>query len=247
MERLKNVIFMISLAVISLQAAANVEHPHPPAKVPQIPTTKFTWDGTFRTNGRTVDEPPVTVPLTIRGKQQGDFFDVYMQQGGPKNREIWVENLIYQGDLYTITHTWNRPVPDRVLNTCFKSPEITVDDLNGILKASQLVGPEVINIDRKGGPELVNHFRSSCLSSIFFGLIKVNIFSDIYVPRGASYPWKRWLQFGDGVGLDRNNDEWFFFDSHKNKADPIELPAACAEDKVVVVEQGECSNLQQQP
>jgi hypothetical protein len=143
--------------------------------------------------------------------------------------------LIYKDALYTITRRWHRELPDGILGVCFKSPDISVDDLNGILKSSRLVGPEVVD------QQAVNHFRSSCLSSTFFGLIRVDVFSDIYVPRNRSYPWVKWLQFGDGVSLDLHNDEWFIFDAHYDHADAIKLPIACK--NAVEIIQDPCKNL----
>jgi hypothetical protein len=234
MNQWKNIIFMTSLAVTTIHATANVEHL--PAKVPQIPTTEFTWKGTFRANGAKLGEPSVTAPLIISGKKHEGFFNLYMQQGSETDPKIWVENLIYKNSLYTITHRWHREVPEGIRGVCFKSPGISVRDLNGILKSSRFVGPEIVD------DKPVNHFRSSCLSSIAFGLIKVNIFSDIYVPQDSSYPWVRWLQFGDGVSLDLHDDEWFLFDRYKHTADHIELPAACVSG-AVEVEQAPCSKL----
>lgn len=234
MGQLKNIIFMISFTAISMHAA-NAENFPEKEKVPQIPTTDFTWKGTFRANGKTINDPPVFAPLVIRGKQGKHSFNVYMQQGSKTDPDIWVENLIYNNSLYTITHRWHRELPDGIKNVCFKSEGISVDDLNGILKSSRFVGREIVD------DKPVNHFRSSCLSSIFYGLIKVNIFSDIYVPPGRSYPWQRWLQFGDGVSLDLHDDEWFLFDHYKKTSDDIELPLAC--EKPTLVEQAPCSNL----
>jgi hypothetical protein len=137
--------------------------------------------------------------------------------------------------LYTITHRWHREIPDGILGVCFKTPNVSVKDLNKILQSSRLVGPEIV--DNKP----VNHFRSTCLSSTLFGLIRINLFSDIYVPRDRPYPWIKWLQFGDGVSLDLHHDEWFIFDHYSHHAKDIHLPAAC--DYAVEVIQDPCSNL----
>ena len=53
------------------------------------------------------------------------------------------------------------------------------------------------------------------------------MFSDIYVPAGRSYPWAKWLQFGDGVGPDPQQDEWFLVDDAYSYPDEIVLPKQC--------------------
>jgi hypothetical protein len=210
---------------------------------PQIPTENFEWNGTFRVPGQPV---PVITDLTIRGMWQtgwfGKRFDLYLEQG-VKGGQYWVENLIYEKHMYTITHKWPGIGPP-ISEVCYKSlNEITVDDLNTILKSAQLVGLE--KIDRTS----MNHFRVSCLSKsqIVIGLellpaVTVNIFSDIYVQPGLSQPFERWLQFGDAVGLSKQHDEWFFFHEHNQHPKEIALPRQCRGLPVLVL-QHPCSNL----
>src|SRR5215510_14388869 len=145
-----------------------------------------------------------------------------MEQGF-EGGEYWVENLIYQEHLDTITHKWPKVGPP-VSGFCYKSQnEITVESLNAILESSQLVG--LGKIDRTP----MHHFRISCLSkSQLVGVplpaVTVDIFSDIYVPPGRSHPFKRWLQFGDAVGLSKQHDEWFFFEEQNKHPEEILLP-----------------------
>jgi hypothetical protein len=175
-----------------------------------------------------------------------------MEQG-TKGSGTWVENLIYENKLYTITHEWHIPLDPfpEILDVCFEntaymsspdeSPDITVDDLNGILASSRLVGLEKI------GGKPMNHFRTTCLTGIpvlppdLF--VPVSIFSDIYVRPGRSYPWERWLQFGDGVGLDPQHDEWFLFDEWNSSPADIILPPQCQEAISKKVQQLPCRNL----
>jgi hypothetical protein len=200
-----------------------------PVKKPQIPSDNFEWNGTFRVPG---EGKPVITDLTIRGMWQDGYFNVYMQQGF-KGGEVWVENLIYQNHFYTITHEWPGGVK---VPGCYGSlNEISVDHLNGILASSQLVGLERID----GTP--MNHFRVSCLSTTYF-IIPLNIFSDIYVRPGRSHPFERWLQFGDGVGLSKQHDEWFFFEEHNTHPKEFGLPLQCVEQPIPVLQQP-CSNL----
>ena len=56
------------------------------ARVPQIPIRNFEWTGTFRVPGQ---EVPVITDLTISGKWQNGFFNLYMEQGFEGN-DYWV-------------------------------------------------------------------------------------------------------------------------------------------------------------
>ena len=87
---------------------------------------------------------PVVTDLTIRGMWQNGYFNLYMEQGF-EGEEYWVENLIYQNHLYTITHNWPNLGPP-VYGFCYKSlNEVTVPGLNGVLESAQLVGLETID------------------------------------------------------------------------------------------------------
>ena len=215
-----------------------------PARIekPRIPTDNFEWNGTFRVPGRET----VITDLTIRGMWQAGYFNLYMQQGF-EGGQYWVENLIYQNHLYTITHTWPG-LGFPVTGACYKSlDEVTVPGLNGMLAGSHLVGREKID----GTP--VNHFRASCLSQSQIVIvldgrvvplsppIPVQIFSDIYVKPGHAQPFERWLQFGDAVGLSKHHDEWFFFTEHNSAPRDFQLPWQCLVP--ILMTQAPCSNL----
>jgi hypothetical protein len=218
---------------------AGTRHDDPSEQVekPQIPTENFEWNGTFRVPG---EAEPVVTDLTIRGMWQNGYFNLYMEQGFDGGA-YWVENLIYQNHLYTITHTWPNLGPP-VTGFCYKSlNQVTVQGLNGVLESAQLVGLEIID----GTP--MNHFRASCLSkSQIVGLpppaVTVNIFSDIYVQPNSPQTFERWLQFGDAVGLSKQHDEWFFFEGQNNHPEEIQLPWQCSIFPLLVL-QGPCSNL----
>jgi hypothetical protein len=185
----------------------------------------------------------------------------YQKEQGKKYSDVWVENLIYRDKLYTITHKWHTKLDDDILGKCFETTvynaadpanplPITVDGLNALLDSSRLVGLEVID----GIP--MNHFRATCLSlaaiptrddstPLLPPFFPIKIFSDIYVLEGQSYTWTKWLQFGDGVGPDPQNDEWFLFDEWNSDPDDIVLPKQCQDgnsDKRYV-QQSACNNL----
>lgn len=221
-------------------------------KPPQIPKQDFEWNGTFVANGAKLSDPQIMTDLTISGKWQKNkedewFFNLYMEQGSEdEDSPVWVENLVFEDSLYTITHRWHLEIP-WYLKLCVVSPNISVDDLNGILLSSRHVGLEKI-----GGTPM-NHFRTSCLTGPRAEptpappttKFPVSIFSDIYVRPGRSYPWERWLQFGDGVGLDTQHDEWFLFDEWNHNPKDIELPLLC--HVPIPVEQIPCQNLIEKP
>jgi len=232
------------------------------AEKPQIPKQDFEWNGVMIGNAERVDAPQVVVDLTIRGKWQGEYFNVYMEQGNKYSEDLWVENLVFKDKLYTITHKWHTDGAKDIIGICFENTiyneadpanplPITVDGLNALLDSSRFVGLEVID----GTP--MNHFRTTCLSKagivvevprppIYIPLLfqNFNVFSDIYVLDGQPYTWTKWLQFGDGVGPDPQMDEWFLFNEWNSEPDDIELPCECEEwsPKLVKVQMKPCTN-----
>jgi len=222
---------------------------------PQIPMHNFEWQGSFIGNAEKLSDPQVEYKLTVRGKWQNGYFNLYMEQG-TKDDDTWVENLIYEDKLYTITHKWHTEFDlkgicfqNMVYNTedPWKPLPITVAGFNRGLQHSRLVGLEKI------GGKPMNHFRHTCLSlaSPQFGpldpddpenedAIPFKVFSDIYVPAGRSYPWIKWLQSGDGVGPDPQQDEWFIANKSKRNPDNIVLPWQCI--LPIYVQQTTCTN-----
>lgn len=187
------------------------------------------------------------------GEDGNEYFNLYMEQGDV-NGNTWVQNFIYEDKLYTMTRKWHTELPDLlpgaslvgmcIQNEIYNSDDpwnplsITVDGLNIGLTSSRLVGVEIID----GEP--MNHFRHTCLAHASPQLllpllpfdpadkdnplaIPFRAFSDIYVPVGESYPWTKWLQYGDGVGPDPHQDEWFLANKFDNVPADIILPEAC--------------------
>lgn len=240
---IQKITFMAGLILTSIGVYAKDTSVKQEIKSPQIPDSgRFVWEGTFRSNGPTPAAQPVTAPLLIQGEKNGRFFNLYMQQGTATDPNVWVENLIYENKMYSITHRWHGV--DQ-LKLCFRADDITVADLNNLLKSSQFVALETIE------GQQMNHFRTSCLSTVTIKdtniSTRMNIFSDIYVNPNNEKDWKRWLQFGDGVGLDIHHDEWFILGKDKNKnaneIPKIKLPQACENAIVIPIVQGPCTNL----
>lgn len=268
-------LFSIVLFCVACSNGESANDPTFGPDKPQIPKQDFEWNGVFKGSdvyqgtAADFDAPQVVEPLTIRGQWQGEHFNLYMEQGN-RGATTWVENLIFNRKFYTITHEWHTNLPDGIKGKCFetvvynnaeptKPLPITVDSLNSILKSSRFVALEVID----GQP--MNHFRATCLSASsvpsdtaetpsferdgktvyippFF---PIKIFSDIYVPEGEIYAWTKWLQFGDGVGPDPQNDEWFLFEEWNEYPADIVLPTQCHEGSAEkqYVQQSVCENL----
>lgn len=213
------------------------------------------------------------------GEDGETYFNLYMEQGDA-NSDTWVENFIYGDKLYTITRKWHTDLPvifpdgSTILGKCFQNEiynsanpseplSIDVDGFNRGLASARLVGVEKVD----GKP--MNHFRHTCLSRVSPQFlypfehwdptdennklaIPFKMFSDIYVPVGKSYPWAKWLQYGDGVGPDPQEDEWFLADRFYNDPDDIVLPQECKTGNewpflgamtLVYAEQTTCTNL----
>jgi len=221
-----------------------------------IPTKReFEWTGRFVAKSLGVD-----TKLTIRGKEQNGSFDILMEQGCTSDDDpVCVQNFVYGNKFYTVTHDWPEiEGVSNILGTCFASTNsVTVDDLNFLLASARFVGTE--EVDRKK----MDHFRATCIGRTVVNVDGVNIcqrlsaFSDLYVPPGRGYrtgkratrnrnptgkPFYKWLQTGDGVGLDPQQDEWFLIDSERRRAGPIDLPDACNNGAVQVLQQP-CKNL----
>lgn len=213
------------------------------------------------------------------GEDGIEYFNLYMVQGD-KHSNTWVENYIFENKLYTMTRKWHTELPDLLpgvplVGKCIQNEiynkdnpweplPITVEGLNIGLASSRLVGVEKID----GKP--MNHFRHTCLShaapQLLLPLIPMDpgnkdnplsipfkAFSDIYVPVGKSYPWAKWLQYGDGVGPDPQQDEWFLADRYYQGSPDIVLPKQCelgnewikgeGDETLIITYQTTCTNL----
>lgn len=73
------------------------------------------------------------------------------------------------------------------------------------------------------------------------------------MPVEKSYPWAKWLQYGDGVGPDPQQDEWFLADKFYDDPADIVLPEQCktgnewvkgiGDRTLIITYQTTCTNL----
>lgn len=189
----------------------------PPPKIPR----NFQWTGRYF-----VPDLDAEVPFTWNGKN-GNFQMI----AGNESSAIHFTNLIYNGNLYTLTYKW----PGVPRNPCSNVGPFTLDDLNKGLESSRFVGAETLH-DKK--TREVNHFRAGVVYEpgpdvipAIPGVPQVRIpimSGDLYVDRKD--PTKVWkvLQFGLQNLYDKNLDEWIVIDSSKASAGKVTLPDECA-------------------
>ena len=189
----------------------------PPPKIPR----NFQWTGRY-----IVPDLDAEVPFTWNGKD-GNFQMI----AGDEDSPIHFTNLIFDGNLYTLTYTW----PDVPRNPCSNVGPFTLDDLNTGLESSRFVGAETLH-DKKARE--VNHFRAGVVFEpgpdvipAIPGVPQIRIpvmLGDLYVDRKD--PKKLWkvLQFGLQNLYDANLDEWIVIDSSKPSAGAVTLPDECA-------------------
>jgi hypothetical protein len=189
----------------------------PPPKIPR----NFQWTGRY-----IVPDLDAEVPFTWNGKD-GNFQMI----AGDDDSPIHFTNLVYDGNLYTLTYTW----PGVPRNPCSNVGPFTLDDLNTGLESSRFVGAETLHDAKE---RKVNHFRAGVVWEPGPEVIppipgvpqvRIPIMSgDLYVDQKD--PRKLWkvLQFGLQNLYDANLDEWIVIDSSKPSAGKVELPDECA-------------------
>jgi len=189
----------------------------PPPKIPR----NFRWTGRY-----IVPDLDAEVPFTWNGKD-GNF----QMTAGDEDSPIHFTNLIYDGNLYTLTYKW----PGVPRNPCSNVGPFTLDDLNKGLESSRFVGAETLQ-DAK--PRKVHHFRAGVVwepgPEVIPAIpgvpqVRIPIMSgDLYIDRKD--PTKVWkvLQFGLQNLYDTNLDEWIVIDSSKASAGKVTLPDECA-------------------
>ncbi|MCH6163407.1 hypothetical protein [Streptomyces marispadix] len=162
----------------------------------------------------------ITVPFRWRGRNG----DSQMIAGGPQY-PIWFTNLIYRGDLYTLTYKW----PNLRDHTCSKIPGLGLSELNGFLKRSRFVGREIL---QRNPRRHVNHWRAGVvLPKLPPGkFLRLPLaLGDIYVDQRDRGRFWQVLQFGVQNLYDPELDEWAMMDTFDRKPGKVTLPRECAD------------------
>ena len=209
---------MVIAMLASAVPLAGATKAPPPPKVPD----DFTWTGRYL-----VPDLDIDVPFTWHG----DGGNMQMVAGG-ENDPIHFTNLIYDGQLYTLTYTW----PGIERRPCSPIGPFTVADLNKGLAKARFVGPEILEQPRR---RRVNHFRAGIVfeppPEILppipgIGTIRIPVMSgDIYVDRRDPEKFWQVLQFGIQNLYDPEQDEWIVIDKISKRAGDVELPDECTQ------------------
>lgn len=193
--------------------AAAAERPAaktPPPRLPRNFRGKGSW---------IVRDLGITVPFTWEGRNG----DSQMTAGGPQY-PIWFTNLIYRGDLYTLTYKW----PNLNVHSCSKFEGFDLRRLNQGLKKSRFVGREIL---QRKKPRHVNHWRVGVVlpqapPGLFLRFPLA--LGDIYVDQRNRGTFWQVLQFGLQNLYDPELDEWAKMDTFEHKPGTVRLPARCA-------------------
>lgn len=187
---------------------------------PELPED-FTWTGRY-----VVPDLDVEVPFTWNGRG-GDF---QMIAGG-EGEAIHFTNLIYEGQLYTLTYEW----PGVVRQPCSHVGPFTVDEFNEGLAGASFVGRETLHDDPD---RVVNHYRSTSVLDLPPGLVpgldasvQVRLplmAGDIYVDVDDHHTFWKVLHFGLQNLYDPDLDEWIVIDEVQPVAGEVTLPEECA-------------------
>ncbi len=190
------------------------------ARAPQLPHD-FTWTGRY-----VVPDLDVEVPFTWNGRD-GNFQMIAGGDGLP----IHFTNLIYDGQLYTLTYEWPG-VPRR---PCSYVGPFTVDALNAGLAEASFVGRETLHDEQERD---VFHFRSTSVLEVppellpqGDGALQLRVplmAGDIYVDVDDPTVFWRVLHFGVQNLYDPNLDEWILIDQAEPVAGQVTLPEECA-------------------
>lgn len=151
-----------------------------------------------------------------------------MLAGGGVNEPIHFTNILFDGELYTLTYKWFDTLPPDN-DECVCLGRLTLETLNACLDTSRLVGPEVLinGVVRRR----INHYRVGVLlgnSENTAPAFRAPIMEgDFYVdPKNPSKFWKL-LHFGWQNLLDPALDEWITLKDFKYTAGQVSLPTEC--------------------
>ncbi|UCE63385.1 MAG: hypothetical protein JSU59_11065 [Nitrospirota bacterium] len=211
------------LARIRLGTASthlDIEHSIDAPPPPQLPEN-FSWKGRY-----IVRDLHQEVMFKWNGKDGNT-----QMIAGEKGDAVHFTNIIYNGNLYTLTYKWPLPIPNP--GSCTLVGEFTRDMLNkGLKHMSRYVGAEIL--EEKEGDRHVHHFRAGVVLQIIPNnkLIPPVRFplmlGDFYVDRDDPQHWWKLPHFGLQNLFDPQLDEWIVIDEIK-KDDPgeVTLPKKC--------------------
>lgn len=202
--------------IVGSQYAENRSDPPEPPRLP----SDFTWVGRY-----IVPDLGIEVPFTWNGSGG----NIQMTAGG-ENHPIYFTNLVYDGELFTLTYKW----PGIPTRPCSHVGAFTVDQLNDGFANARFVGRETLhgNVDR-----VVHHFRSAGVIDhptgllpgmdndvpLRFPLMAGDIYTDVDNPEQI---WQL-LHFGLQNLYDPNVDEWIVIDQANDAPGEVRLPGEC--------------------
>ncbi|HUA34992.1 MAG TPA: hypothetical protein VMA09_15395 [Candidatus Binataceae bacterium] len=206
---------LLMLAVLAGYTSSGSSGALPAA--PQIPRD-FQWKGRYIVKDLGADVPFIW---------QGSNGNLQMTAGSTADT-VYFTNLIYNGELYTLTENWpyDEPPPP-YSNKCVCLGRLTLNTLNACLNSSRYVGPEILLDNLR----LVNHFRIGVMfgeTESKPGPVRLPIMEgDFYVDPGN--PGKFWkvLHYGLQNLLDPALDEWIVLQNFKYTPGQVTLPAKC--------------------
>ncbi len=189
----------------------------PPPRLPR----NFSGHGRY-----IVPDLRVDVPFTWQGRN-GNSQMIAGGWGSP----IYFTNLIYGGNLYTLTYKWPVKEPEGQFDDqCIQFEGVSLELLNSLLRdpsVTSYAGAEIL-IGEK--PQYVEHFRFHLVAPEKppgkYARVPIAM-ADFYVDeKDSSKIWKV-LHFGLQNLLDPNLDEWISMDTFKPDAGQVSLPEEC--------------------
>ena len=189
-----------------------------PARTPPPPRLPANFRGTGR---YIVADLGVNVPFSWQGRNGNS----QMIAGGPQYR-IWFMNLIYGGQLYTVTYKWPR-IPLDPNRHCDKVGAFSLRDFNNLLRTARFVGPEILQGARY---RYVDHWRVGIVLGQRRPGLAVRVpfaLGDIYVDQKDPGQWWQGLQFGLPNLFDPQLDEWFTMSTFSHRPGTVTLPRTC--------------------
>jgi len=186
---------------------------------PQLPRN-FKWEGRYIVRDLNVD-----VHFTWNGRNGNS-----QMIAGSWAEPIYFTNIIYNGQLYTLTYKWPTPIPNR--GQCDRVGRFTREDLNlYLLLTSRYVGPEIL---METEYRYVNHFRAGVVLDLtpprppYLPIVRLPIAAgDFYVDQADSSKFWKVLHFGLQNLYDPALDEWIVLDTLQSVPGNVNLPIEC--------------------